>query len=104
MSRARNGCGAPMVMAARLWLWRPADGSSEDGEVLHEAVDVGLVVLDRDQPLLDLAPGREEDPAVVLIEPVRVAVPVVNAEETAVAGDGFGAEYDAAFGAGSDDV
>ena len=51
---------------------RPADRSGEDAEVLHEAVDVGLVVLDRDEPLLDLAPGREEDPAVVLIEPVRV--------------------------------
>src|SRR5580693_8394534 len=76
----------------------------EDAEVVDQAVHVGLVVLDRDQPLLDLAPGREEDAAVVLIKPVRVAVPVVNAQETAVAGDRFGGEHHAALGAGGDHV
>src|ERR1700733_7762767 len=79
-------------------------GSGEDAEVRYEAVDVGFVVLDRDQPLLDLAPWREENAAVVLIEPVRVAVPVVHAQEAAVAGDGLGREHYAAFGAGGDHV
>src|SRR5260370_12330470 len=85
---------------ARIRLWRAADGPGEDGEVLDQAVDVGFVVLDRDQPLLDLAPRREEDAAVVLIEPVRVAVPGRHAQETAVAGDRFGGEHHAALGAG----
>ena len=44
-----------------------------------------------DEPLLDFPPGRQEDPAIVLKQPVCVAVPVVNAEETAVVADRFGA-------------
>src|SRR5271169_3973346 len=81
-----------------------AYGSGEDGEVLDEAVDVRLVVLHRDEPLLDLAPGRQEDPAVVLVEPVRVTVPVVHAEEAAVVLYGLGGEYHAALGARGDHV
>src|SRR6516164_8525566 len=42
-------------------------GVRERAEVLDEEVHVRLVVLHGDQPLLDLAPGRQEDPAVVLI-------------------------------------
>ena len=81
-----------------------SDGSGEDGEVLDEAVDVRLIVLHRDEPLLDLAPGRQEDPAVVLVEPVRMAVPVVHAEEAAVVRHGLGGEHDAALGTRGDHV
>src|SRR5215475_11887790 len=82
--------------------WSGSPG--EDGEVLYQAVDIRLTVLYRDQPLLDLAPRRQENPAVVLVEPVRVAVPVVHAEEAAVAGDRFGREHHAALGARGDHV
>src|SRR5271170_8057241 len=76
----------------------------EGAEVLDQSVNVGPVVLDRDQPLLDLAPGREEDAAIMLVKPVRVTVPVVHAEEAAVAGDRFGREHHAALGARGDHV
>src|SRR5215813_1535710 len=82
--------------------WSGSPG--EDGEVLDKAVDIRLSVLYRDQPLLDLAPRRQENPAVVLVEPVRVAVPVVHAEEAAVAGDRVRREHDAALGARGDHV
>ena len=51
------------------------------GEVVavgHEPVDVLVGVLHRDQPLLDLAPGRQEGAPVVLDQPVRVAVAAVE--------------------------
>src|SRR6185437_15929470 len=79
-------------------------GLGEFSEVRDQAVDIRLIVLHRDQPLLDLAPRRQENPAVVLVEPVRVAVPVVHAEEAAVVRDLLGGKYDAALGAGGDHV
>src|SRR5690348_12221033 len=79
-------------------------GPGEDGEVLDQAVYIRFVMLHRDQPLLDLAPRRQENPAVVLVEPVRVAVPVVHAEEAAIAGHGVRREHDAALGARGDHV
>src|SRR4051794_15417316 len=42
----------------------------EAREVGHDPVGVGRGVLDGEQPLLDLAPRRQEPPAVVLHEPV----------------------------------
>ena len=79
-------------------------GRRERGEVLHQAVDVRLVVLDRDQPLLALPPRRQEHPAVVLVQPVRVAVRVVDAEEVAEVPDRVGREHHAALGADGDHV
>src|SRR5690348_14168148 len=79
-------------------------GLGEFSEVGGQAVDIRLIVLHRDQPLLDLAPRRQENSAVVLVEPVRVAVPVVHAEEAAVVGDRVGGEHHAALGAGGDYV
>src|SRR5690242_11886414 len=79
-------------------------GLGEFSEVCGQAVDIRLIVLHRDQPLLDLAPRRQENSAVVLVEPVRVAVPVVHAEEAAVVGDRVGGEHHAALGAGGDYV
>jgi hypothetical protein len=81
-----------------------ADGPGEDGEVLDQAVNVRLIVLHRDQPLLDLAPGRQENPAVVLEKPVRVAVPVVHAEEAAIVRYRLVGEDHAALGARGDHV
>src|SRR6516164_10558927 len=77
--------------------WLRMDCGGESAEVPHQPVDVRLVVLDGDQPLLDLAPGRQEDPAVVLEQPVRVAERVIGGEEAAVVGDGLVREDDAAF-------
>src|SRR5215510_4464990 len=72
---------------------------------LHETVDisikscdVALVVLNRDQPLLGLTPGRQEHSAVVLEQPVRVAVLVVDSEEVAKVLYRLSAEDDAALG------
>src|SRR6185437_10931858 len=79
-------------------------GLGEFSEVCDQAVDIRLIVLHRDQPLLDLAPRRQENSAVVLVEPVRMAVPVVHAEEAAVVGDRVGGEHHAALGAGGDYV
>ena len=62
-------------------------GAHEVGEpldVAHEPVDVGLVVLDGEQPLLHLAPWRQEDAAVVLNQPVQVAEPLVDVQEVPV--------------------
>ena len=80
------------------------DGVREPGEVRDEPVDVGVGVLHREQPLLDLAPGRQEDAAVVLDEPVRLPEPVVDAEEVAVLADALALERDAALRADADDV
>src|SRR5216683_1038157 len=55
-------------------------------------------MLYRDQPLLDLAPGWQEDAPVVLEKPVGVAVAVIDAEEAAVVADRLGREHDAALG------
>src|SRR6202042_1149509 len=76
-----------------------AERGGEPGKVVGEPGDVRLVVLHRDQPLLDLSPGRQEDPAIVLVEPVRVAVGIVDAEEAAEVADRFGGEHHAALGA-----
>ena len=63
------------------------------------------VVLHGEQPLLDLAPRRQEDAAVVLHQPVQVAEPVVDVEEVAVGcAPGRSRKRDAALGADRDDV
>ena len=80
------------------------DGRGERPEVGDQQVDVGLVVLDRDEPLLDLAPRRQEHAAVVLEEPVRVAVAVIDTEEAAVVADRLGGEHHAALGPDRDHV
>src|SRR6478609_4983465 len=100
MRASTRSCGYAIDLTPGFW----SGGPGEDGEVLDQAVDIRLIVLHRDQPLLDLAPRRQENPAVVLEEPVRVAVPVVHAEEAAVAGHGVRREHDAALGARSDHV
>src|SRR5271170_6178583 len=56
----------------------------ERPEVRDKLIDVRFIVLDGDEPLLDLAPRRQEDPAVVLEEPVSVAHRVVDGQELAV--------------------
>jgi hypothetical protein len=58
-----------------------SDRRAERTEVRHQPVDARCVMLHGDQPLLDLPPRRQEDPAVVLEQPVRVAVPVVDGQE-----------------------
>src|SRR5690348_17275364 len=58
--------------------------TGEHAEVPDQPVDVLLIVLHRDEPLFDLAPGREEHATVVLEQPVGVAVAVVDAQEAAV--------------------
>ena len=50
-----------------------ATAVGEPGEVGGEPVDIVLVVLNGQQPLLHLAPWREKHPAIVLHEPVQVA-------------------------------
>src|SRR5712671_1550624 len=100
MRASTRSCGYAIDLTPGSW----SGGPGEDGEVLDQAVDIRLIVLHRNQPLLDLAPRRQENPAVVLVEPVRVAVPVVHAEEAAVVGDLVRCKYDAALGAGGDHV
>ena len=74
--------------------------SGQDVAVGDEAVDVLVGVLHRHQPLLDLAPGRQERAAVVLHQPVGVAVAPVEPEEVAEVADRVREERDAALGAG----
>src|SRR6185437_12099270 len=100
MRASTRSCGYAIDLTPGSW----SGGPGEDGEVCDETVDICLIVLHGDQPLLDLAPRRQENPAVVLVEPVRVAVPVVHAEEGAVAGHGIRREHDAALGARGDHV
>src|SRR6266536_1310429 len=92
-------------------LTRPdgSSGSSPQGlgkiaKIPYKHVDVRLVMLHRDQPLLDLPPGRQEDAAVVLEEPVRMAVGVLDAEEAAEVAHGLGGKDDAALRADRDDL
>jgi hypothetical protein len=61
-------------------------------------------VLDRHQPLLDLAPRRQEDPAVVLHEPVGVPVAAVERPEVPEVPDPGGQERHASLRAGRHDV
>src|SRR5579871_4635205 len=89
--RGANLCGANLC---------GANFCGEGAEVADEPVDVRFVVLYGDQPLLDLAPGRQEHPAVVLEQPVSVTERAVDGEELAVVPDDFRAEDDAALGAG----
>src|SRR6185437_2016337 len=100
MRASTRSCGYAIDLTPGSW----SGGPGEDGEVCDQAVDIRLIVLHRDQPLLDLAPRRQENPAVVLVEPVRVAVPVIHAEEAAVVRDPAVDEHDAALGAGGDHV
>ena len=64
-------------------------------EVAEKTVDIGGVVLDRDEPLFGLSPGWQEHPTVVLEQPVRMVVPVVNLEEVPVVANRLGREGDA---------
>src|SRR5579884_3330530 len=90
---------APPVMPASA-----GDRGREAGEVADEPVDVGLVVLDGQQPLLHLPPRRQEHPAVVLDEPVQLVQPVVDAEEVTVFAHRLVPEGDAPLGAHRDHV
>ena len=71
---------------------------------MNKPVNIGCVVLHRDQPLLALAPRREEDAAVVLIEPVRVTIGIVDAQEVTEIADRLRGEYHSALGARGHDV
>ena len=76
---------------------------SRSCDVGDEPVDVLVGVLDRHQPLLDLAPRRQEDAAVVLHQPVRLAVPAVDARGSRGSSwIGSRQERDAALGPGGD--
>src|SRR5260370_27728620 len=90
---SRRACQAPRT--TRCQARSCPNCGSEDSEVIGKAGDVGLVVLDRDQPLLHLPPGRQEDPSVVLEQPVRLAAGVVDAEEPAEIADRLGGEHHA---------
>ena len=61
------------------------------------------VCCDRGQPLLDLAPRRQERAAVVLDQPVGVTVAAVERAEVAEVADPVGHEGHAALGAGGHD-
>src|SRR3954469_24058906 len=80
------------------------DRGSEPVEVCGEPVDVRVIVLHRQQPLLHLPPRRQKYATVVLDEPVRVAQAVVDAEEVTVFPHRFGAEGDATLGTDAHDV
>src|ERR1039458_8954537 len=73
--------------------------SREGREILDKTVYVVRIVLNRDQPLLGFAPRRQEDAAVVLEQPVGVAVGVVDFKEVAEVADRLGGEDHAALGA-----
>ena len=75
------------------------DRLGEPGEVGREPVDIVAVVLNRQQPLLHLAPWREEHAAIVLHQPVQVAESGVDLEEVAEVADRVAAERHAALGA-----
>src|SRR3954468_15844189 len=78
-----SGCdGRPLMPSA-------CHRSGQASEVRDEPVDIGVGVLHRDQPLLDLAPRRQEDAAVVLDQPVRVAELGVDLEKAAVVAHGL---------------
>src|SRR5689334_15106257 len=76
----------------------------EPGEVAREAVDVGIVVLDGQQPLLHLSPRRKEDAAVVLHEPVCLAEAPVDKEEVAIFAHPPGPERDATLRTHADEM
>src|ERR1035441_7704373 len=57
------------------------DRGGKGGKIRHELVNIVRIVLNRDQPLLDLAPWRQEDAAVVLEQPVGIDVRIVDAEK-----------------------
>src|ERR1035441_6640522 len=73
------------------------DRGGKGGKIRHELVNIVRIVLNRDQPLLDLAPWRQEDAAVVLEQPVGMAVRIVEAEEAAEVADRLGREDHAAL-------
>ncbi len=86
---------------------RPISGATavgEPGEVGGEPVDIVLVVLNRQQPLLHLPPWREKHTAIVLHEPVQVAQSGVDLQEVAELADPVAAERHAALGADGHDV
>ena len=70
----------------------------------HEPVDVLVGVLDGHQPLLDLAPWRQEDAAVVLHQPVRVAQRSSTVRKSRKSRIGSRPERDAPLGARCHDV
>src|SRR6201991_1432930 len=72
------------------------DRCGEPAEVRGESVDIVLVVLNRQQPLLHLPPWREEYTAIVLHQPVQVAESGVDFQEIAELADPLGAEGHAA--------
>src|ERR1035441_1397763 len=81
-----------------------ADRSSEIGEIGDEPIDIRVIMLHGDQPLLGLAPRRQEYPAVVLQQPVRVTVGVVDVQEAAEIADRLGGEDHAALGPDRDNM
>src|SRR5579875_1913274 len=105
---ATAGTPSKDLQSLRSSIAPPVTGSTdlvaEPGEVRDEPVDVGVAVLDREQPLLDLPPWRQEHATVVLDEPVRLAEPVVDLEEVPVLANRVGAERDAALRADAHDV
>src|SRR5579875_1289530 len=105
---ATAGTPSKDLQSRRSWIAPPVTGSAdlvaEPGEVRDEPVDVGVAVLNREQPLLDLAPRRQEHATVVLDEPVRLAEPVVDLEEVAVLAHRLGPESDATLRADAHDV
>ena len=96
----------PRVGGSTLKSWRfdrqPVRRSARWAKFADEPVDVLVGVLHRHQPLLDLAPRRQEGAAVVLHQPVGVAVAAVEGEEVTEVVHLVGQERDAALRSGRD--
>ena len=109
---AGSAAAAPALAGMRAWIHAAEssifccspDARSKPHDITVKAIYITLVMLDRDQPLLGLAPRRQEDAAVVLEQPVRVAVGVVDSQEVTEVADRRAAEDDAALRADRDDA
>src|ERR1700722_12111214 len=84
------------IVAPRTTLSSTGDGDAELAEDLDEAVDVAVVVLDRQGPLL-LVARRQEDAAVDHPGPGGVEQIGVGLEEAPVVDQGLGSVGDAAL-------
>ena len=100
---ASRPAGPPRPELSQVATRQPFTSAANVAHVGDEPVDVGLVVLHGEQPLLHLAPWRQEDAAVVLHQPVQMAQPLVDVEEVAEVAHRPVEEADAALGPGGHD-
>ena len=94
-----------IAACARPWIEPVIDQiGAKRSRLATATVDVVSAVLDRQRPLLHLPPRRQEHAAVVLVQPVGVAVAGVVAAEVAVVADAHRREHDGALGPVGADV